>query len=80
MRLSDEERKIGYLPDEESIVQIAPAKFWSMSGATLQPVCMGDYFTSCLTISHMCLPCLTSGGDSPCVPGVIEGSEDTTLV
>ena len=41
---------------EKFTVQIAPAKFWSVRGASHQPALMG----SCLTISHTCLPCLPS--------------------
>ena len=33
---------------------IASAKFWSMMGASHQPT----FMSGCLTISHMCLPCL----------------------
>ena len=43
-----------------------------MRGASHQPAFMG----SCLTISHMCLPCWPSGRVRPCVPGVIEESGD----
>ena len=32
--------------------------------------------SSCLTISHTCLPCLACGRVRACVPGVIEGSRD----
>ena len=43
---------------------IASAKSWVVGGASHQPAFMG----SCLTISHMCLPCLPGGGlASPCV-------------
>ena len=38
------------------------------------------YHSSYLTISHTCLPCLLSRLVSPCVHGVIEGSEDAALV
>ena len=34
------------------------------------------FMSSCLTISHACLPCVPGRGVSPCVPGVIEGGED----
>ena len=51
---------------------IALAKSWSMTGAFPQPALMG----SCLTVSHTCLPCLSSRHVSLCVPCVIEGSED----
>ena len=50
---------------------IALANSRSVRGASHQPAIMG----SCLTISYMCLPCLSGGGwDSPCVlwPLVIE--------
>ena len=45
-------------------MQIASAKSRSVRGASHQPAFMGI----CLTISHMCLPCLPGGGwASPCV-------------
>ena len=54
------------------VMLITSAKSQSIRGASHQPAFMAD----CLTISHMCLPCLPSGKVNPCVPGVIEGSED----
>ena len=43
---------------------IASAKSRSVRGASHQTAFLGD----CLTISHMCLPCLPGGGwASPCV-------------
>ena len=52
------------LPPMANIMQIASAKSRSMRGASHQPGFIG----SCLTISHMCLPCLPGGGwVSPCV-------------
>ena len=51
---------------------IMMGKSQSAKEACHQPALMG----SCLTISHTCLPCLSSGSVSPCVPGVIKGSED----
>ena len=50
---------------------IASAKSCSVRGASHQPAFMGR----CLTISHICLPCLPGGGwANPCVlwPLVIE--------
>ena len=43
---------------------MASAKFRSVKGASHQQT----FIRSCLTISHMCLPCLPGGGwASPCV-------------
>ena len=56
--------------------KIALARSWRVRGAFIQPGFMG----SCLTISHTCLPCLPSRQVSPCVPGVIEGSEGAACV
>ena len=47
-------------------MQVALAKSRSVRGASHQPA----FMSSCLTISHMCLPCLLSGRVSPSVPGV----------
>ena len=38
------------------------------------------FMDGCLTISHTCLPCLTSRHVSLCVSGVIEGSKDAVWV
>ena len=46
---------------------IASAKSRSVRGASHQLA----FMSSCLTISHMCLPCLPSGRVSPSVPGVV---------
>ena len=46
---------------------IALAKSQSVRGASHQPA----FMSSCLTISHTCLPCLPSGRVSPSVPGVV---------
>ena len=51
---------------------IASAKLSSVRGASHQP----DSMSSCLTISHTCLPSLLAGTVSPSVAVVIEGSED----
>ena len=51
---------------------IASAKSRSVRGASHQPA----FMSSCLTIGHMCLPCLPSGGVSPSVLVLSEGSED----
>ena len=51
---------------------IASAKFRSAKGASHLPA----FMSSCLAISCKCLPCLPSRKVSPCVPGVIDGSED----
>ena len=45
------------------MLYILSAKSQSARGASHQPVFMG----SCMTISHMCLPCLSSRRISPCV-------------
>ena len=47
-------------------MRIALAKFRSARRASHQPV----FMSSCLTISHACLPDLTSAWVSPCVPCV----------
>ena len=47
-------------------------KSWSARGGSHQPA----FMSSCLTISHTCMPCLPSERVRPCVPGVIEGIED----
>ena len=60
----------------QTILLIALAKPQIARVAAHQPAFMG----SCLTIRHTCLPCLPSRWVSPCVPGVIEGSEDAVLV
>ena len=52
--------------------KIASARSWKVRGAFTYPAFMG----SCLTISHTCFPCPPSRQVSPCVPGVMEGSED----
>ena len=57
-------------------MQIASAKSRSVRRDHHQPNCMGSY----VTINHLCLLCLLSIWVSPCVPGVIEGSEDAALV
>ena len=49
------------------IVLIASAKSRSVRGASHQPA----FMSSCLTISHTCLPCLPSGRVSASVPGVV---------
>ena len=49
------------------LLLIASAKSRSLRGASHQPA----FMSSCLTISHTCLPCLPSGRVSPSVPGVI---------
>ena len=57
------------------VIQIASANSRSaMRGASHQ-----SDFISCLTISDTRLPCLPSTQVNPCVPGVIEGSEDVDL-
>ena len=58
----------GWLPPMVNVMWIASAEFRSMSGASHQPIFMGD----CLTIYHMYLPCLPSEWISLCVPGTIE--------
>ena len=45
---------------------IASAKSRSVRGGSHQT----PFMSSCLTISHTCLPCLPSGRVSPSVPGV----------
>ena len=54
------------------VMLIPSAKFWYASKTYHQPTTIN----SCLTISHMCFPCLPSGRVSYCVPGVVEGKED----
>ena len=52
--------------------KIASARPWRVRGAFTQTAFMG----TCLTISHTCFPCPPRRQVNPCVPGVIEGSED----
>ena len=54
------------------VMVIASAKFQYARRTSHQPAIID----SCLTISHMCFPCLPSGRVSSCVPDVIEGKED----
>ena len=56
--------------------KVALGKSWRVRKAFSQPAFMGSY----LTISHTCLPRLPSRQVSPCIPGVIEGSEDAAWV
>ena len=52
-----------------NVVMLIPlAKSWGTRGASHQPAVM----VSCLTIRHMCFPCLPSGRVSHCVPGFTE--------
>ena len=54
------------------VMLIASAKFRCARRTSHQPAII----YSCLTISHICFPCLPSGRVSSCVRGVIEGKED----
>ena len=55
------------------VKEIASAKSWSV----WRSFTLSGFMGSCLTISHTCLHFLPSRQASSCVPGVIEGSEDT---
>ena len=57
--------KIKFIFDTEFVL-IASAESRSARGASHQPA----FMSSCLTISHTCLPCLPSGRASPSVSGV----------
>ena len=54
------------------VMVIALAKFQCARRTSHHPAITD----SCLTISHMCFPCLPSGRVSSCIPGVNEGKED----
>ena len=65
------------LPPMVNSMLIVSAKSQSVRGVSHQSAFKGSSY---LTISHTCLSCLLSRLVSPCVPGVIEGSEDAALV
>ena len=55
-----------------SIMQLALAKYLSVSGASCHPAFMDN----CNTISHTCYPYLPSGWVHPFVSGVTKRNED----
>ena len=71
--LSESSEKFFYIISNILIISIfffmliASTKCRSVRGASHQPA----FMSSCLTISHACLPCLPSGIVSASVPGVV---------